>query len=722
MRRAIYLAIGLAMILGLGALRLADPGPVQTLRETYFDYLQRLAPRQAADLPVVVVDIDEASLARLGQWPWPRTLLGDLVTRLGDYGAAVVAFDVLFPEPDRMSPSRLLVDPRYRAITDPSMSGKLAGMNNDSAFAAAMQGLPVVLGRAETVGASAALGTPKAGMVELGDNPTAGLQSLRGVTRIVPQLEAAAAGEGAVSVSPEESSAVVRSVPLMWRGDGGVLPALSVEALRLALGETTYRVTGVSGVDGVVQSIGVGPFDVPTDAKGELWVRFRPDDPALYLSAAQVLTTSDDAALRARIEGHIVLVGTSAAGLLDIRTTPLGQSVPGVSIHAQIIEQILSGDFLTRGDMVEAAEIGMFVAISAIVLAAMSLTGPLSSMAVGGIVAVATASGSYYLFVAKGTLFDATFPLVGGALTYGILAAYQFVVADREKRLIRRSFSHYVAPEVLNEIEKSGHKLDFGGEIRTVTVLFCDIVGFTPLSEGVTARQLVTILNGLFTRLADEILTEKGTIDKFIGDAMMAFWNAPIENPDHRAAGCRAALGVRRSLRAFNEEREREGGVPIRLAVGLASGQACVGNIGARQRYNYSVVGETVNVASRVETSCRYVAYDIVVPQEMAEASGGLAWLRAGRVGLKGVSGRLPVVALVGDASVARSEEFAALSTAHDRLTEALSRGQRAEDLIAECRHLAAAVEPGLLSFYNRIGTRIADFAPPVSAAAAPAA
>jgi adenylate cyclase len=712
MRRAIYLLLGLAMIAGLGLVRLADPGPVQTMRETYFDYLQRLAPRAAADLPVVVVDIDEASLARLGQWPWPRTLLADLVTRLRDYGAAVVAFDVLFPEPDRMSPSRLLVDPRYREITDPSMSGKLAGMNNDTAFAASMQSLPVVLGRAETVGASAALGTPKAGLVEIGDAPSLGMRSLRGLTRIVPQLEAAAAGEGAVSVSPGESSAIVRSVPLMWRGEGGVMPALSMEALRLAVGESTYRVTGVSGVPGVIQSIGVGPFDVPTDGEGELWVRYRQDDPTLYIPAADVLQPGADPALAARIEGKIVLVGTSAAGLLDIRTTPLGQSVPGVSIHAQIIEQILSGDFLRRGDVIEAAEIGTFVAICALVLAAMSLAGPLPSMLAGGAVAAATALGSYYLFTARGTLFDVTFPLAGGALTYGILAAYQFVVADREKRLIRRSFSHYVAPEVLNEIERSGHKLDFGGEIRTVTVLFCDIVGFTPLSEGVTARQLVTILNGLFTRLADEILTEKGTIDKFIGDAMMAFWNAPIENPDHRGAGCRAALGVRRSLRAFNEERERDGGVPIRLAVGLASGQACVGNIGARQRYNYSVVGETVNVASRVETSCRYVAYDIVVPQDMAEGAGDLAWLRAGRVGLKGVSGRLPVVAVVGDAAVRQSDGFRALAAAHDRLTEALSRNEKPEDLIAECQRLAAAVEPGLQSFYNRIGTRTADFAP----------
>ncbi|MFN0114068.1 MAG: CHASE2 domain-containing protein [Paracoccaceae bacterium] len=712
MRRVVFFLIGMAMVAALGFARLLDPAPVQGLREIYFDYLQRIAPRQDADLPVKVVDIDEESLERLGQWPWPRTMMADLIDRLAGYGVAVIAFDVLFPEPDRMSPSRLLIDPRYRAITDPSVSGALAGMNNDLIFADAMRTFPVVLGRAETVGASASVSYSKAGIAELGESPTSGLPVFRGLTRIVPVLETAAAGEGSVSVSPEEASNIVRVVPLMWKGEGGVLPALSIEALRVAMGETTYRVTGVTGVSGVVQSVGIGEFEVPTNSRGEIWVRYRPDDPSLYVSAADVLDKADDPGLRAQLEGHIVLVGTSAVGLLDIRSTPLGQNVPGVSIHAQIIEQILAGTYLTRSDLTEALELAAFLCLCALVTALMSLAGPLSSMVAGGVASSLTLGFSYYLFAYKGILFDATFPLAGGLAVYTVLAGYQFVIADREKRLIRRSFSHYVAPEVLGEIERSGHKLDLGGEIRTVTVLFCDIVGFTPLSESMAAKQLVSVLNGLFTRLTDEILTEKGTIDKFIGDAIMAFWNAPIDNPHHRAAGCRAALGIRKSLLAFNEERERAGNAPIRLAVGLASGQACVGNIGSRQRYNYSALGETVNVASRIETSCRYVAYDVVVPTELAEASGGLAWLPAGRVGLKGVSGRIPVAVLAGDVAMAASPAFRRLSEAHGRLIASLSQGTKSEDLAAECRSLAAAVEPGLASFYNRIGTRAADFAP----------
>lgn len=710
MRRAVFLLVGVTLVIGLGVLRLIDPAPVQGLRELYFDYLQRVLPREVSDLPVKVVDIDEESLRRIGQWPWPRTTLAQLVDRLASYGAAVVAFDVLFPEPDRMSPSRLLGDPRYRAITDPSVSRALVGMNNDTEFARAMERFPVVLGRAETVGASSRVDYAKAGIVEVGESPTSGLPRPRGLTRILPVLEAAATGEGSVSVSPGESSSVVRVVPLMWKGDGGILPSLSIEALRVALGESTYRVTGVADVSGVVQTIGIGQFDVPTDASGQLWVRYRPDDPSLYISAADVLEDGNDPGLRAAIEGRIILVGTSAAGLFDIRATPLGQSVPGVSIHAQMIEQILAGDYLSRSELVAALEILVFLGLSVLVIAAMSVMGPLASMLAGGVAAGLTLGGSYYVFSDRGVLFDATFPLAGGLSAYVVLAGYQFVIADREKRLIRRSFSHYVSPDVLNEIEKSGHTLDLGGEIRTVTVLFCDIVGFTPLSESVTARQLVAVLNSLFTRLADEILRERGTIDKFIGDAMMAFWNAPIQNPDHKAAGCRAALGVRASLRSFNDEREREGAPPIRLAVGLASGQACVGNIGSRQRYNYSVVGETVNVASRIETSCRYVAYDIVVPLDLAEASGGLAYLRAGRVGLKGVSGRVPVAVLVGDAATAASENFHRLSGLHERLLARLAEGQRDDELIAECQALAPAVEPGLRSFYNRIGTRTADF------------
>ena len=265
-------------------------------------------------------------------------------------------------------------------------------------------------------------------------------------------------------------------MPMLWQTAAGPLPNLSLEALRVALGETTVQIIGTPGSDGVVSAIGLGDYRIPTTADGQMWLHYRREDRRLYVSAADVLAPGIDPALKARLEGHIVLVGTSAAGLLDIRATPLGQTVPGVSIHAQALEQILAGDYLQRGDFQAGLEIVAFACLSAVVVSVMSMTGPAVSMLAGAAAAALVLTSSWGFF-RHGVLFDATFPMFGGLGVFLLLAGYQFIVADREKRLIRKSFMHYVAPQVLREIEKSGHRTELGGQIRPVTVMFCDLVG-----------------------------------------------------------------------------------------------------------------------------------------------------------------------------------------------------------------------------------------------------
>lgn len=708
MRKAV-LVIGLCLLGVLTVIRAFDPGPLRALRDGYFDTLQRLSPREAADLPVRVVDIDEASLQRLGQWPWPRDRLAALVDRLQAYGAAVIVFDVLFAEPDRMSPASLASRLGDRGLFAPNVTDAvLAALDNDLRFAAAIGCANVVLGTAQSSDAAAGGLSSKAGFVQIGALPAEGLLPLAATVPVLPPLLDAAAGLGVINISPFDAATVVRRVPLVWRGTAGLLPTLSVEALRIATGETTFLLSGAPDLDGFVQTLRFGNADIPTTPDGQMWVRYRPNTADLYVPAWIVLDEGADPAIAAKLAGNIVFIGTSAAGLLDIRTTALGENVPGVSIHAQVLEQILQGDYLRRDGLVEAVEVIIFLLLGIVVTGVISVSGPLASITAGMVSAVTVAGASWIAFRDYGILFDATFPLLGGFLAFAGLSAFQFVVADRDKRRIRRSFSHYVAPSVLTEIERGGHKLQLGGVMQPVTVMFSDIRGFTPLSERLTAPELVEMLNRLFTDLGAEILREQGTIDKFIGDAIMAFWNAPIPMEDHATRAALAALGMRDALRRFNASGHAP--QPVAVALGLATGVVCVGNIGSRDRFNYTVVGETVNQAARIEAGCRAVEYDILASREVALAASGLAFLDAGHLALKGVSDQIAASILVGDATLAASPAFAALRAAQDRLILALQSGAPLSGPAEDCRALCLAVEPGLVGFFDRMVQRPDDY------------
>lgn len=710
MRRLIW-ALSLLALVALVALRAADPGPVRDLREGYFDLLQVAAPRSGAAMPIRVVDIDEASLAALGQWPWPRSLLADLTDRMFALGAAVVVYDVLFAEPDRLSPARLAGDPRVAAaLGSAAVLDRLVAFDTDLRFAEAIAGRPVVLGVADAGPTATGRVEPRSGHAEIGADLLAALPELGSTTPLVPALDAAASGVGVINTGREAGETVVREVPLLWRSGELVLPTLSVEALRLALGESTILLFAAEGEGAGLGAVGLADLAIPTAGDGRFRVHYRPDDPELYISAHHLLDPGEAAALVPRLEGHIVLVGTSAAGLLDIRTTASGEQVPGVSIHAQMLEQMLQGQFLRRDDVTGGVELFALLVMGLTVTAVMARAGPLPTVLTGGLVALALLGGSWAAFTREGVLIDVTFPLVGGFVAFTMLAMLQFVVVDREKRLIRRSFSRYVAPEVLSEIERRGHRLDLGGDLREITVLFCDIRGFTALSETMGPHDLVAMLNDLFTRLSDRILEGRGTIDKFIGDEVMAFWNAPLPTPDHERLACETVLRLRIAVREASEERRRAGKPPLALAMGLACGPACIGNIGSRHRFNYTAIGETVNQAARVQAACRHVGYDALVTAEVAAAAPGLAFLPAGALAFKGVSRRVACRLLVGDAETAAAPAFVELAEQHARLLAVLAAGGAGSALLAQCRGLSGLVDPGLPAFYDRLSGRLEDF------------
>ncbi|MXN65964.1 CHASE2 domain-containing protein [Stappia sp. GBMRC 2046] len=729
LRRSTLLALifGIGCIAVLSVVRAADPFFVRTIRETAFDQFQRLSPRPLGNAPVRVVDIDEASLRIYGQWPWPRSRLAELTERLGQMGAAAIAFDMLFAEPDRLSPVTMLRDPAFTRLMPPREIQRLMQEidDNDRAFSEMLAITPSVLGFARLDAAEGGKPAVKTGFAYTGVDPAPAVPKLPSVATNLAILDQAASGVGSISLSPTESVSVVRMVPLLWTDGTNLFPSLAVEALRVASGVSTLLVNAVENKGTIIQSLRVGEFEIPTAPDGTVRVRFGSDSPQRYVSAANILADEVDQAVIDKIAGNIVLVGTSAIGLYDIRATPIGENVPGVSVHAQLLEQVIASDYLIRADWVDGIELLGFVLVALFVLVMTMATGPVVAFVSGGLAAGAIATGSWVAFADYGVLFDPTFPMAGGFVIFLAATSFRFLVADRQKRQIRRAFSQYVAPAILDQIERQPETLALGGETREATVLFADIRDFTTLGEALAPDDIIQFLNTLLGALSVEITSERGTIDKYLGDSVMAFWNAPVTDPEHELHACRAALKMRRALDRFNKDdgqgqpqRWRKGLPTVRIGIGMATGLACVGNMGSQSRFDYSVVGDTVNIASRVETASKLVGFDIVLSASTAAGAKGMALLQAGRIAVKGRHDLVEIHILVGDEELARSSEFLQLSEAHSAFFDALrsARGNWTEELRC-CRQAARKMPVDLGPFYDRIPDRLQDFAQPVEPA-----
>ena len=519
-RRLLPTLLGLLLVVALALLRLGDPAPLSAIRDMGFDAYQHLQPRAGEDSPVRVVDIDDASLARLGQWPWPRATLATLTSRLTELGAASIGYDVLFPEPDRLGP------------------------DNDTVFAQALSAGNVALGFSVSPNAPRLTLPPKSGIAISGSDPAGSLPPITGAVAPIPQLAEAAKGLGGLSLSAEDSAGTVRRVPMLWSDGTTLFPGLSVEALRLALGVQTLVALGDTTDGHTLESLRIGQFTVPTSANGEVVFYDKPQDPAQVISAWAVL---DDGyrSLREQVAGRIILVGTSASGLLDLHGTPLSASRAGVLIHAGVIDQIVSGQFLSRADWVQALEILLFVVGGMLLVFVVLRLGPLAGLAVAVTLIGAMIAASYAAFALRGWLIDATFPATAALLVYGAMVYFQFSFAERNRLQLRRAFGYYVAPELLTRIEASANQLKLGGEAREITVMFSDMRGFTAFTETHAPSETLSMLNTLFGALGKEIVDRHGTIDKFIGDAILVFFGDPETEGDRNDALRCARMALR---------------------------------------------------------------------------------------------------------------------------------------------------------------------------------
>ncbi len=624
-RIAVPLICGMIVLTAGIVIRADDPGFAQIIRERVFDLYQRVDPPVfGPELPIRIIDIDDTSLARHGQWPWPRDLMADMVTTLRDAGAAVIAFDMLFPEPDRTSPQRAVRAWNLPADVQAELQGPLAALpDNDDLFAEALRAAPSVLGVAPSPEGQAYVS--KSGLASLGPSTALSLTQAEAVTSNLPIFDAAVQGLGGINVSLRDDDAVVRRLPVLTTVGNTTMPGLFVEALRVAQGAQSLVVRSnplpSQPEIGIPQDLKVGDLVVPLSADGSYRVRYGTLDPAITLSANDVVAAIDDpASLSPRLAGTVVMVGTSAPGLFDLRATPLGTIVPGVTMHAQAAGNVVLGQHLTRPDWTLGLELVATTIAGLVVIAAAVTLRPL----LGALVAVAASGsligGSWWAFSDRWMLVDASLPTLTTLLTFGAVAVPILIGTDKRQRFIRDAFAHYLAEPVLERLENNPDALSLDGERRSISVLFMDIRGFTSRSETMEPNEAVNLLNSLLDPLSEAVLAEEGTIDKFMGDGMMTFWNAPLDQPDHAARALRAALAMTDALTAFNKAQpvDRE---PLAIGIGVHTGEAFVGNMGSRRRFAYSAIGDTVNLAARVEALTGSQGHKVLVTTEALRAA-----------------------------------------------------------------------------------------------------
>jgi adenylate cyclase len=650
----------LVLLIGFAALRAADPAPVEEIRVRTFDAFQRIEPRKKTIRPVTIVDIDDKSLEKLGQWPWPRTRIADLVTELTRLGAVVIAFDAVFSEPDRLNPA--FAADTFRHLDEETRVKLRALPSNDQIFADAIKASRVVLGESGLPEEIAALDKtlPVTGIAMLGEEPQRFMFDFPGLLRNVPVLEHAAAGRGLFTIRPERDG-IIRRVPMIMQAQGQTMPSLTFEILRVASGSGTILIKAEKAG---IKSIGVKGFEIPTDHNGQLWVHYARNDASIYVPAVNVLEKNVAPDM---IAGKLVLIGTSAVGLNDIKTTPVSGAMPGVEIHAQVLESALTGAVISQPIFGIAVEFATALMFGLLVIAFAPQFGPVTLVVLGAAFASMLVGLSVYFYAHDRLLIDFTYPLMSTTAIYLTLIFTSFVREQAQRRQIRSAFGQYLSPALVEQLAQSPEKLVLGGEEREMTIMFSDMRGFTSISETYKndPQGLTALMNRFLTPLTNAILNRKGTIDKYMGDAIMAFWNAPLDDRDHELNACEAALDMLERVDALNQAREQEAKeegrpfIPLNVGVGLNTGTCVVGNMGSDQRFDYSVFGDSVNLASRLEGQSKEYGFPIIIGSRTALAvKDRFAILELDFIMVKGKKEPEVIYAIAGREDTAQSGRF----------------------------------------------------------------
>jgi adenylate cyclase len=445
-----------------------------------------------------------------------------------------------------------------------------------------------------------------------------------------------------------------------------------------ASGETAF------GAQTGLNAVKIGDLEIPTSPRGDVRVRYTASEPARFMSAAAILGGKADPS---ELQGRIILIGSSAAGLADLRATPLDPSVPGVEVHAQLLEHMLEGRALARPDWAPAAEWLATILLSLLLGFVAVHFSPLTGALLGAIAVAALWTGSWLCFSHADLLIDPLFTTLSSGLVYlaGVITLFR---SEQNRRVaVRNAFARFVSPDVVQAIADTPERLKLGGEIRPLTLMFTDVRNFTALAEGRDAEDLTRFMNSYLAPMTEIILSARGTLDKYMGDAIMAFWNAPLDDPQHARHAVDAALAMLDRLEALNlswraaTEASGSAHKPMVIGIGISTGQGCVGNFGSEHRFDYSVLGDQVNIASRLESLTKRYKVPVILSESTRAAVPDCACVPLDRVRLKGKSEATALFALAGGSELAKSRAFQEWADAHKTMRDAYEAGEIAAAL-----------------------------------------
>ena len=720
-KRWVQIFLLLLLLAAAVGLRLQNPPAIERLRQLTFDYYNKLMPRVPTG-EVLIVDIDEESIKIFGQWPWPRTVVADIPVILREMGAKAVAFDIVFSEVDRTSPARIAANLPQTEDMQAAEEILKKLPDNDQVFAEKIaQAGKVITGFvwANQETDKTPLAKTKFFNLGTGANPGKFVHGSQNFTVTLPVLTEAAAGNGSFSMLPENDG-IVRRVPLLTglKDEKGavqsIYPALSLEAVRVAEEKQVIKITSYSepGPQGFgIKNVIVGDHTVPTDERGNIWVYYSGHRKDIYIPAWKVLSRQLDPAM---VKDKIVFIGTSAIGLLDLRSSPLNPVVPGVEMHAEITEQILSGKYLFRPDILNGIELVSTVAISLFIIFLAPFIGTAWLALLGGLLISGGGAGALYAYQHFGYLLDPVYPTLAILTIFIMSSILTNLRTEMDRRAVRNAFGHYISPALMEELTKDPDRLKLGGEVRELSVMFTDIRNFTTISESMDPAELIKMMNDFLTPMTSCVLDNRGTVDKYMGDAMMAFWNAPLDDPDHARHACKSALEMLKALGPVNDnlkaKAEQQGRAfhPLKAGIGIHSGRASVGNMGSKQRFAYSALGDTVNLASRIEGQTKGYGVSVMMTEAVRRAVPDYAVLELDLLTVKGRTEPERVYALLGDAAYAATEVFKSFSGLHTKMLESYRtlKLDNAERLAEEC----ARMMPDLAGLYKLYLERIVLF------------
>ncbi len=595
----------LATLLFVG--RLFDVSPVETLRLKTFDYYQKISPRDVTTNSVVIVEITEQDLKKYGQWPWPRNLIANLHNRIYQYGAKVIQYNIIFAERDRSG-------------KDENFAQKLAGTNTIMMYS---------IKDSATDGQVA-----KVPIVKEGD-PDKFLYSFKGVVTNIPELLQFANGAG-VNIMIPNIDGTIRQIPLFVNTDIGTIPNQILDTIRVYNQNSKYKI--IADKNGIKEILTSKNKKIETNSNAMFNINFADTNTIKKYSVTDIIKNKID------LQNKIIIVGLNAAGLSYLKDTPLGL-MTDMEISAQAMETDLTDTQLTRNGITNIVEIVGLLSIGIFLILIVPRLGITSTVGVFLTLLIAMISVSLWLYSRHNYLLDVSFATVFITIIWAHLVFNSFAKQFKLRQQIKKQFEHYLDPRMVKKLQNDPSLLKLGGETRTMTFMFSDIRGFTPISEKYKGNPagLTKLINRFLTQMTDVILANGGTVDKFMGDCIMAFWNAPLNTPNHAQLAVKTAIQMQKQLKKLNKQLTKEKLPNINIGIGINTGEALVGNMGSDQRFDYSVIGDDVNLASRLESSSKTLGSTLVIGEKTRKQCKKIKFKSLGTIQVKGKTENIKV-------------------------------------------------------------------------------